>query len=140
MTTARIFRALVPKLREGGIRTLAEAMAACRGLTSELDKQHRAGWVEALEAPGRLDRDALKSIDTYPYRHRVRDVMHATGGIHRRRRALERRDLDHDPAAHFVALYRNAEDRRRQAPAPRRPASSPSATFCARLRITAPTH
>ena len=76
MTAARIFRALVPKLREGGIRTLAEAMAACRGLTSELDKQHRAGWVEALEAPGRLDRDALKSIDTYPYRHRVRDVMH----------------------------------------------------------------
>jgi CBS domain-containing protein len=76
MTTARIFQALVPKLREGGIRTLAEAMAACRGLTDELDRQHRAGWVEALEAPGRLDRDALKSIDTYPYRHRVGDVMH----------------------------------------------------------------
>ena len=76
MTTARMFQALVPKLRESGIRTLAEAMAACRGLTGELDKQHRAGWVEALEAPGRLDRDALKSIDTYPYRHRVRDVMH----------------------------------------------------------------
>lgn len=76
MAAARIFRALVPKLRDGGIRTLAEAMAACRGLTGELDKQHRAGWVEALEAPGRLDRDALKSIDTYPYRHRVRDVMH----------------------------------------------------------------
>jgi DNA polymerase-3 subunit epsilon/CBS domain-containing protein len=62
ITSARIFRALVPKLREGGIRTLAEAMAACRGLTDELDKQHRAGWVEALEAPGRLDRDALKAI------------------------------------------------------------------------------
>lgn len=76
MTAARIFRALVPKLRESGVRTLAEAMAACRGLTDELDKQHHAGWVEALEAPGRLDRDALKSIDTYPYRHRVRDVMH----------------------------------------------------------------
>lgn len=77
ITAARIFQALVPKLREGGVRTLAEAMAACRGLTNVLDQQHRAGWVEALEAPGRLDRDALKSIDTYPYRHRVRDVMHA---------------------------------------------------------------
>ncbi len=76
MTTARIFQALVPKLRENGVRTLAEAMAACRGLTDELERAHHAGWVEALEAPGRLDRDALKSIDTYPYRHRVRDVMH----------------------------------------------------------------
>jgi CBS domain-containing protein len=77
ITTARIFRALVPKLRDAGVRTLAEAMAACRSLTDVLDREHHAGWVEALEASGRLDRDTLRTIDTYPYRHRVRDVMRA---------------------------------------------------------------
>jgi CBS domain-containing protein len=74
--TARIFAALVPKLREGGIRTLGEAMQACRALTSVLDEQHRAGWVEAVEAPSRIDAErTLRRIDSYPYRHRVSDVM-----------------------------------------------------------------
>ena len=50
MTTARIFCALVPKLREGGIRTLAEAEQACRALTDVLDEQHRAGWVEPVDS------------------------------------------------------------------------------------------
>ena len=45
-TTARIFVALVPRLRERGIRTLGEAMQACRTLTDVLDRHHRAGWVE----------------------------------------------------------------------------------------------
>ncbi len=76
MTTARIFHALVPKLRDGGIRTLAEAIAACRALTDVLDQQHRAGWVEALEAPSRADTErTLRRFDPYPYRHRVRDLM-----------------------------------------------------------------
>src|SRR6476619_2575457 len=39
--TARIFIALIPMLREHGIRTLAEAEQACRGLTAALDTQHR---------------------------------------------------------------------------------------------------
>ena len=43
---ARIFQALVPKLRERGIRTLAEAMRACRSLTRVLEQHHRAGWSE----------------------------------------------------------------------------------------------
>ena len=47
MTTARIFAALVPRLRERGIRTLGEATQACRSLTGALDRQHRAGWLEA---------------------------------------------------------------------------------------------
>ncbi len=42
----RVFVALVPKLREGRIRTLGEATQACRTLTAVLDRQHRAGWVE----------------------------------------------------------------------------------------------
>jgi CBS domain-containing protein len=76
LTTARLFQALVPKLREGGIRTLAEAMAACRALTDVLDQQHRAGWVEPAAARSIIDAErTLGRIETYPYRHRIRDVM-----------------------------------------------------------------
>ena len=76
LACARIFLALLPKLREGGIRTLAEAERACRALTDALDQQHRAGWVEAVEAPCRADTErTLRRIDSYPYRHRIRDIM-----------------------------------------------------------------
>jgi DNA polymerase-3 subunit epsilon/CBS domain-containing protein len=77
MTTAAVFHALVPKLRERGIRTPAEAMSACRALTDALDQQHRAGWVEAVESPGGDTERALGRIDSYPYRHRIRDIMSA---------------------------------------------------------------
>ena len=36
---------------DAGIRTLAEAERACRGLTTALDAQHRAGWAEAIATP-----------------------------------------------------------------------------------------
>jgi CBS domain-containing protein len=75
--TARVFLALLPKLRECGIRTLAEAEQACRALTDVLAEQHRAGWVEPV-APGRREGErALARIDSYPYRHRIADVMSA---------------------------------------------------------------
>ena len=75
VATAHIFSALVPRLREAGVRTLGEAMEACRTLTDALEQQHRAGW---LEAPARIDGErTLSRIDSYPYRHRVRDVMRA---------------------------------------------------------------
>jgi CBS domain-containing protein len=78
LVTARIFSALVPKLREGGIRTLAEATRACSSLTKVLDEQHRAGWADTSESPSRRDIErTLARIDSYPYRHRVRDVMRA---------------------------------------------------------------
>ena len=78
MTTARIFRALVPKLRDGGIRTFAEAAQACLALTKVLDAQHRAGWVEPVTAPGRVETERTFSrIDSYPYRHRIREIMSA---------------------------------------------------------------
>jgi CBS domain-containing protein len=73
---ARIFVALLPRLREGHIRTLAEAERACHALTDVLDAQHRAGWVEPVAARSRADTEpALERIDSYPYRHRIRDVM-----------------------------------------------------------------
>ena len=75
-TTALVFLALVPKLRERGVRTLAEAEQACRTLRTSVEEQVRAGWIEPVEAPGRRDAEpALRRIDTYPYRHRVADVM-----------------------------------------------------------------
>lgn len=73
--TARIFLALLPKLREGHIRTLAEAEKACLALTSVLDEQHRAGWEQAVVRPRGRVAGVLERIDTYPYRHRVADVM-----------------------------------------------------------------
>ena len=76
LLTARIFLALLPKLREGNIRTLAEAEQACLALTRVLEEQHRIGW-EAVAGPRAREERALARIDTYPYRHRVADVMSA---------------------------------------------------------------
>ncbi|MEP7029305.1 MAG: DUF294 nucleotidyltransferase-like domain-containing protein [Pseudolabrys sp.] len=77
LLTARIFLALLPKLREGNIRTLAEAEQACLALTGVLDEQHRAGWEEAVAPPRAREEPALARIDAYAYRHRVADVMSA---------------------------------------------------------------
>jgi DNA polymerase-3 subunit epsilon/CBS domain-containing protein len=75
-TTARVFLALVPKLRDRGIRTVAEAERACLALTSVLDDQARSGWIEAVEAPARADAErTLRRFDSYAYRHRSRDIM-----------------------------------------------------------------
>ncbi|MDP3690858.1 DUF294 nucleotidyltransferase-like domain-containing protein [Bradyrhizobium sp.] len=77
-TTALVFLALLPKLRDHGIRTLAEAERACLALTSVLDGQAQSGWIEAVEAPSRTDAErTLKRFDSYAYRHRNRDIMRA---------------------------------------------------------------
>ncbi|MDO8876845.1 MAG: DUF294 nucleotidyltransferase-like domain-containing protein [Pseudolabrys sp.] len=75
--TAKIFLALLPKLRAGNIRTLAEAEKACLALSGVLDEQHRAGWEEAVAAPHTRAEASLARIDAYPYRHRIADVMSA---------------------------------------------------------------
>jgi len=76
LACGRIFIALLPELRNSGIRTLAEAEQACRTLTDVLDRHHRAGWLEPVEAPPRSDAEPVwKRIDSYPYRHRVREIM-----------------------------------------------------------------
>ena len=72
-TTARIFLALLPKLRERGIRTLAEAEQACRAQSAAIATEQGAGWSEVgAQSP---QGSAFSRIDTYPYRHRVADVM-----------------------------------------------------------------
>lgn len=76
LTTARVFLALLPKLRTHSIRTIAEAERACLALTSVLDGQAQSGWIEAVEAPERADAErTLKRFDSYAYRHRNRDIM-----------------------------------------------------------------
>jgi DNA polymerase-3 subunit epsilon/CBS domain-containing protein len=77
-TTAHVFLALLPELRRRGIRTLGEAQQASRALTDVLEDQHRAGWLEPVEPPSRRDAErSLARIDSYPYRHRVSEVMSA---------------------------------------------------------------
>jgi DNA polymerase-3 subunit epsilon/CBS domain-containing protein len=77
VTTAKIFVALLPKLRDANIRALAEAEQACRGFATALEEYRRAGWESPVaEAPQRSV-DSMSCIDVYPYRHRVAGVMSA---------------------------------------------------------------
>ncbi|MBO0765887.1 MAG: CBS domain-containing protein, partial [Hyphomicrobiaceae bacterium] len=68
-----IFMALIPLLRAKDIRTLAEAEAASRAL-AEGEANSMAGYPPAAQAA--VDaRPVLARIDSFPYRHRIRDVM-----------------------------------------------------------------
>ena len=77
LLTAQIFRALVPRLRENGIVTLAQAERACRSQTQLLEEEARAGWHEVAVAspvaPASVHEYAR--IDSHLYRHRVGDIM-----------------------------------------------------------------
>lgn len=73
--TARVFAALLPLLRRQNVRTVAEADRAVRGLL-----ERNASLLGGLLAPGPAAdpaRDALVRLDSFPYRHRVREVMSA---------------------------------------------------------------
>jgi DNA polymerase-3 subunit epsilon/CBS domain-containing protein len=70
-----VFLALLPLLRAKGIRTRAEADAASRAL-AERDAGAAGGYLPAAQAP--VDAaPVLARIDSFPYRHRLRDVMSA---------------------------------------------------------------
>jgi DNA polymerase-3 subunit epsilon/CBS domain-containing protein len=71
VTTARIFEGLAARLRDGGVRTLGEAMRACAALTEVVEQQHRAGWVEVATRP---PEPVAERIDSFAYRHRARDI------------------------------------------------------------------
>jgi CBS domain-containing protein len=68
------FVALLPRLRNVGIRTLAEAERSCAALSEARETQHRATWASAPSSPHNLELEPER-IDSYPYRHRVRDLM-----------------------------------------------------------------
>jgi DNA polymerase-3 subunit epsilon/CBS domain-containing protein len=75
---ADVYLALIPHLRARGVRTLAEAERACRALAAQAEEDYRAGWQPAVAASAEAETRALLSrIDSFPYRHRIRDVMSA---------------------------------------------------------------
>ncbi len=75
--TAEIFIELIPLLREQGVRTLAEAERACFQSSEVAGAEVRRGWQELNEAapPIRKAVDAFARFDTYPYQHRVSEIM-----------------------------------------------------------------
>jgi DNA polymerase-3 subunit epsilon/CBS domain-containing protein len=74
-TTAAIFLKLVPRLKATGIRTLAEAQAASRKRVLSDGIGQGAGWAD-LSTPS-AHPPVIARIDSYPYRHRIADVMAA---------------------------------------------------------------
>lgn len=76
LATARVFAALVPRLRARGVRTLAEAEAACRRL-DERDTATGGPAPYRVDGARRAETGAVARIDSYPYRHRVEAVMAA---------------------------------------------------------------
>ena len=79
IATAEVFLALLPRLRESDIRTLAEAERACQQFSQIAADELRLGWHEmhGSAAVKKNSLSALARIDTYPYRHRLRDLMHS---------------------------------------------------------------
>ena len=77
LLTARVFLALVPKLRARGIATLAQAQRSCLRLASRLGEEVAAGWHDAVQTETLVPAGATEfaRIDSFPYRHRVADVM-----------------------------------------------------------------
>ncbi|HXF87835.1 MAG TPA: DUF294 nucleotidyltransferase-like domain-containing protein [Xanthobacteraceae bacterium] len=76
LACGHIFLALLPKLRAAGIRTLAEAEAVCRAQTEVIEQHRRAGWVHPVVETGASAAESiLGRIDSYPFRHRVREIM-----------------------------------------------------------------
>lgn len=73
IATAKVFLALLPLLRSRNVRTLAEADVASRMLAEQEALSPGASPSSFTEAPQALK--TLLRVDSFPYRHLVRDVM-----------------------------------------------------------------
>jgi DNA polymerase-3 subunit epsilon/CBS domain-containing protein len=74
-TAGRVFLALVPRLREAGIRTFGEAQARCKRVTDAMAGAQPAEW-DITAPPGADTPEAsMARLDSYPYRHQIREVM-----------------------------------------------------------------
>lgn len=76
VAAAEAFVALIPHLRARGIRTLAELETAAR-TRAEQDGRAAGGLVVPEVPPAADPTRTLIKVDSFPYRHRVRDVMSA---------------------------------------------------------------
>lgn len=76
LLAGQVFLALVGKLREHGITTLAQAERACHALTELLEQEARVGW-HAVGWTGGPSAGLAEyaRIDSFPFRHRVADLM-----------------------------------------------------------------
>ncbi len=79
MTTARVFLELLPRLRQRGITTLAQAERACRQLGAQLREEAGAGWHGPVqpEIEGGAPTAEASRVNSYTYRHRVGHLMSA---------------------------------------------------------------
>ncbi len=76
LAAGHVFLALLPKLHERGIQTLAEAERAISRLGPQFAGQESAGWAMPGMGPGQLEaRNPVSSIDQLAYRHTVGEVM-----------------------------------------------------------------
>jgi CBS domain-containing protein len=73
-TAGLIFLALIPRLRDVGIRTLGEAVARSKAVTDAMAGAQPAEWEIARPGAGQVEA-SLAKLDHYPYRHRVSEVM-----------------------------------------------------------------
>ncbi len=75
IATAHIFQALIPHLAGKSIFTLAEAERAVAGLSTRISGEVSAGWHDMAAGRAANADPILARIDSFPYRHRVGDLM-----------------------------------------------------------------
>jgi DNA polymerase-3 subunit epsilon/CBS domain-containing protein len=77
--TLQVFQKLLPMLRQKNVVTLAQAERACLSLDFEIGPETQAGWHNVVRQDRMMPAPVAEyaRIDSYLYRHRVRDVMHA---------------------------------------------------------------
>jgi DNA polymerase-3 subunit epsilon/CBS domain-containing protein len=78
---AEIFCALVPRLRERGIRTVGEALHACENFSRNPALVRIEAWNAGLDistvAPATSRKAASERVDVYFYRHQISELMSA---------------------------------------------------------------
>ena len=78
LAAARIFSALVPRLREADVRTLGEAEAFAARRSDLVEREVQAGWhARPGEAPDAPSLPPLVRVDSFLYLRRLDEVMSA---------------------------------------------------------------
>ncbi|MCP4874532.1 MAG: CBS domain-containing protein [Gammaproteobacteria bacterium] len=104
IATAAIFVDLIPRLRERGIRTLAEVERACDRFSEATTREAQIGWLDVHEA--KSTRTVLERIDSFPYRHRLRKLMNSPPlmiGQHVSLRDALAKLIDHEVSSLYVS-------------------------------------
>ncbi|MGE0876118.1 MAG: DUF294 nucleotidyltransferase-like domain-containing protein [Burkholderiales bacterium] len=77
MAAAQAFAALIPKLRQAGIRTLGEARSLSQRRRDLVQKQAEAGWHEKPQDGREGAQPEPARLDGYVFERRIADVMRA---------------------------------------------------------------